>query len=520
MKFRKIIIAIILLTLMIGISTNCYAKYVFDYVEKVAEIDVDRTPPVLKVEYSNTEVTNTEVEVKIIANEEIKEIEGWKLLEDKKTLSKIYETNINEVITIEDLSGNQSQAQIEINNIDKNPPIAEIIGISNTNLGYEKYANKTHEIILNVKISDDNEIIRNDSKEFLILVGTKEAECTKEVEVFERNRNYIIYQIKLTNILEDGELTLKILDDTFEDIVGNKMSEKTLKTEIEIDNISPEVEYNQQILENGKILATINSNEKTRKLDGWNSNENQTIYSKTFISDIKYQREVIDFAGNASKVYIKVEGSTFLGLEVKAHMSRSGETKAENNIVGRIEAGNTKYKFESLIFRTSQNVDTDFLKVSGYVYNYWGPNSYAKSGKYGAIYNYGYNPIEGYKTMANSELVTNDGKQYIHLGGEGVNYTGETDINGNNPIPKEIASQYNYGVSGINLDLKSHEENSIIYQIFFDDTGWMKTCKNGEEAMRATDQPIEALRFAVIPTSELEFVIQYWDKDIGTYNID
>lgn len=520
MKFRKIIIATILLTLVIGISTKCYAKYVFDYIEKAVEVNVDRTPPILKVEYSNTEVTNTEIEVKIISNEEIKEIDGWEISEDKKTLSKIYETNINEFITVEDLSGNQSQAQIEISNIDKSSPVVEIIKISNTNLGYEKYANKTHEIILNVKVSDDNEIIRDDLKDFLILVGTKEADCTKEVEILEQNRNYIIYQIKLTNILEDGELTLKILDNTFEDIVGNKMSEKTLKTEIEIDNISPNVEFSQKILENGKILAEISSNEKVRKLEGWNSDDSQIVNSKEFISDIKYQREVIDFAGNVSKVDIKVEGSTFLGLEVKAHMSRSGETKSENNVIGKIEAGNTKYKFESLIFRTSQNVDIDFLKVSGYVHSYWGPNSYAKSGKYGAIYNYGYNPLKGYKTMANSELVINDGKQYIHLGGEGINYSGETDINGNNPIPMEVAAQYNYGVSGINLDLKSHEENSIIYQIFFDDTGWLKTCKNGEEAMRATDQPIEAMRFAVIPTSELEFVTQYWDKDIGTYNID
>lgn len=520
MKFRKIIIATILLIIMIGISTNCYAKYVFDYIENAVEVNVDRTSPILKVEYSNTEVTNTEVEVKIIANEEIKEVNGWKLSEDRKTLSKIYEENINEVITVEDLSGNQSQAQIWINNIDKKPPIAKIIEISNTNLGYEKYANKTHEIILKVKVFDDNEIIRDNSKDFLILVGTKEADCTKEVEMLEKNRNYITYQIRLTNILENGRLTLKILGNTFEDIVGNKMSEKTLKTEIEIDNISPTVEYSQQILENGKILAKINSNEKTRKLDGWNLDDSQTISSKEFISNIKYQREVIDFAGNASKVDIKIEESTFLGLEVKAHMSRSGEIEANNNIIGRIEANNTKYKFESLLFRTSQNVESDFLKVSGYVHTYWGPDSYAKSGRYGVVYNYGYNPLEEYKTMANSELVTNNGKQYIHLGGEGVNYHGETDINGNNPIPMEIASQYNYGVSGIKLDLKSHRENSIIYQIFFDDTGWLKTCKNGEEAMRETNQPIEAIRFAVIPTSELEFVIQYWDKDIGTYNID
>ena len=111
-------------------------------------------------------------------------------------------------------------------------------------------------------------------------------------------------------------------------------------------------------------------------------------------------------------------------------------------------------------------------------------------------------------------------KEYIHLGGEGINYQGATDINGNNPIPVNIAIQYKFGISGIKLDLKEHNENTIIYQIFFDDTGWIKTCKNGEIAMRAENEPIEAMRIAVIPNSEVDTVIQEWDEDIGTYNSD
>lgn len=520
MKFKKVTVSIIVLVSIISISSICYAKYVFDYVEKVAEINIDRTPPTIRIEYSNKEPTNTNVEVKIIANEEIKEIDGWQLSEDKKCLSNIYDTNVDDVIKIEDLSGNQNNANVEINNIDKNSPIAEIIEITNTNKGYEKYSNKTHEIKMKVKISDDNEILIDNSQEFLILLDTKEAVCTKEIEVLEKNRNYIIYNITLTNILENGELMLRIPNNVIEDIVGNKMSEITLKTEIEIDNISPIVNYNQKILDDGKILATIESNEAVRNLMGWNSNSNNTINSKEFISDIDYQRDVTDFAGNVSKINIQIKGSTFLGLEVKSHVSRIGLINAENNFIGKIEKGNPTYKFESLLFRTSSNVDNDFLKVSGYMHTYWGENSQIKSGQYGIIYNYGYNPKSGYKTMANSELAMNNGKRYIHIGGEGANYQGATDINGKNPIPVEIAKQYKYGISGIKLDLKEHEKNSIIYQIFLSDIGWLKTCKNGEEAMKDKTKPIEAMRFAVIPTSELEFVIRDWNKNIGTYNLD
>lgn len=37
--------------------------------------------------------------------------------------------------------------------------------------------------------------------------------------------------------------------------------------------------------------------------------------------------------------------------------------------------------------------------------------------------------------------------------------------------------------------------------------------------MKDKTKPIEAMRFAVTPTSELEFVIRDWNKNIGTYNL-
>ena len=38
--------------------------------------------------------------------------------------------------------------------------------------------------------------------------------------------------------------------------------------------------------------------------------------------------------------------------------------------------------------------------------------------------------------------------------------------------------------------------------------------------MRAENEPIEAMRIAVIPNSEVDTVIQEWDEDRGTYNSD
>ena len=94
---------------------------------------------------------------------------------------------------------------------------------------------------------------------------------------------------------------------------------------------------------------------------------------------------------------------------------------------------------------------------------------------------------------------------------DGANKVELTDINGNNPIPAGIAKQYLYGISGISLELED-SENSIIYQLYFNDIGWSKIYKDGENASIANNKIIEGLRIAVVPKSEVEFVINEWSK--------
>jgi len=69
-------------------------------------VNIDRTPPTATVNYSSTEPTKENVVVTIIANEEIQEVEGWTLAENKQELSKEYQENKNEQVIIKDLQGN------------------------------------------------------------------------------------------------------------------------------------------------------------------------------------------------------------------------------------------------------------------------------------------------------------------------------------------------------------------------------------------------------------------------------
>lgn len=78
-------------------------------------ITIDRTNPVVEVTYEKIDSSNVLVTIK--ADEVLLPVSGFTLSEDGKTLTKIYDANTIEVITLEDLAGNQMELKIEVDNI-------------------------------------------------------------------------------------------------------------------------------------------------------------------------------------------------------------------------------------------------------------------------------------------------------------------------------------------------------------------------------------------------------------------
>ena len=93
----------------------------------VIEINnIDKEKPELEITYSTKEPTNEKVKVYIKANEQISKPEGWEISADEYTISKYYFENESSTIKVEDLAGNEIEANIEINNIDKEKPICNV----------------------------------------------------------------------------------------------------------------------------------------------------------------------------------------------------------------------------------------------------------------------------------------------------------------------------------------------------------------------------------------------------------
>lgn len=87
------------------------------------------------------------------------------------------------------------------------------------------------------------------------------------------------------------------------------------------------------------------------------------------------------------------------------------------------------------------------------------------------------------------------------------------NVGNRKPIPSEIASKYLYGISGINFSLKDYSTYSVVYQIYINDIGWLPCESDGKELMYKYDKPFSAFRMNIVPKSDKQYLIDYWNLD-------
>ena len=242
-------------------------------VEKNIKVNnIDKNGPNATVSYSTTLKTNQDVTVTITANEEIKEVEGWTLSEDKKVLTKVYTTNNEEDFSIFDLVGNSQSVHINVNNIDRTAP--EVDASYSTE-------QKTNEDVT-VTITANEEI--------------------KEVEGWTLSED----KTKLTKVFtKNSEETVKVSD-----LAGNSV-EKNIKVN-NIDKTGPELEvtYSTTLKTNEDITVTIKANEEIKEVEGWTLSEDKTKLTKVFTKNGEEEVTVYDLVGNKTKVKVSVTNIT------------------------------------------------------------------------------------------------------------------------------------------------------------------------------------------------------------------
>ena len=416
----------------------------------------------------------------------------------------------------------ENQFEIANLNIDRTKPKIELISIDNTNTEYEKYANKEDTITVKLKIIEEN--IKNiyfDKEHIKVKLDNNYISVDSiKLDEIEYEK---IYQLQLSNVNGNGELKIELLEGIAID-KGDLVNDfQDIDTKIIVDNIAPEGIFTETKISDGRVNGSIKLSESIRNIEGWNFSQDNLKIDKEFTNNISYELPIIDYAGNKSVVEVAITQATYIKLIYASHNSVVGWSFGYGNydVAGKdaIEK-NSVFKTEALAFNISGNIDEDFLQASSYIYTYWGEGSYGRCTTSGILYNYGYNPLNGsYKSMKSTDLVTIGDKKYFQLGGSGINSYLNTDANGNSPIPANVAPYYRYGICGINLKLKDYSQFAVVYQILVDGVGWINACSDGQECMYNKQKPMSAFRVALIPKTEKQFVLDTWNKDVGTYNL-
>lgn len=179
------------------------------YNEVTVNIIIDKTKPVATVNYSETNKTNNNVTVTISANEELMELIGWTLSNDKKELTKEFSDNETAIVIIKDLAGNETNVPYSISNIDKvKPEVTKVTQSFNTTTNLVDvtiYFSEEVNVTINGQLVSTSELVlhysesKNETIEFTDLAGN--------INTYELNVNYQS-PVNITRIFTKDDLKL------------------------------------------------------------------------------------------------------------------------------------------------------------------------------------------------------------------------------------------------------------------------------------------------------------------------
>ena len=122
---KKIFLIGIFLGIVI-LNSEVYAKYIYNFEKEIIVLKRESQELDCQVSYSTEEVTNENVIITLTCDREVEQVSGFVFADDRKTLTKEVSENISDKVIVRDLSGNYTEVEYNVDNIDKEKP--QIIG--------------------------------------------------------------------------------------------------------------------------------------------------------------------------------------------------------------------------------------------------------------------------------------------------------------------------------------------------------------------------------------------------------
>lgn len=231
--------------------------------------NINKTEIVALVDYSTTLLTNQNVDVIVTLNKKVEPVSGWTLSQDGKVLSKTFEQNAEEKLTIYDEAGNNKNVTVNVNNIDKVKPTTQI-----------KYS-----------------ITELTNKDVTVTVTSDES----------------IQQVEGWDLEEDGKTLIKKYKlNGKEELIVKDLAGNFVEINIEVNNIDkmpPKLDVKYSITEETteNVTLTIVANEEVQTIETWTLSKDKKSLTKAYSSNETEEIIIYDLAGNNTIQKIEIK---------------------------------------------------------------------------------------------------------------------------------------------------------------------------------------------------------------------
>ena len=353
------------------VQNMSYSTSVEDINGRILEVNIDITQIKqleIKVQYDYNKETNT-VTVTMISKRKLKDTKpSWTLSDDKLTYTKVFTDNMDYSTAVEDLNGNKTDVNIEINQIEAlkvemeysyNPENNTVTAkmISNTELKDTKPSwslsdNKreyTKTFLENISYSTTVEDING--KVISVTINVTDviiANLDVKYE-YDKTTNKVTVKVISDLELEDTKPSWTLSDDKliyikeftdnmdystiFIDSYGNNINVNIKVTQI--DKTGPQITLEYRYESNSNVTITMKSNEPLRDTRGsWNLSQDKLLYTRVFSTDQDYSTTVEDIYGNSTNVYIKLKKKQYdYQLSDNSHIIVGYMYTSYNNVI-------------------------------------------------------------------------------------------------------------------------------------------------------------------------------------------
>ena len=248
------------------IGYHCHG---YKYSAKIVYDVTDVSAPEVETYYSTKKLTNKDVTVTLVADEDIQAVAGYDKVTDRE-YRKVYTANANESVDVYDIAGNKTVVTVDISNIDRTAP--EVTAIYST----KELTNGNVEVTLTT--DEDVRSIEGFTKvDDRTYKKTYTSNAKEDVTVYDKAGNKTVVTVEVTNI----------------------------------DKTAPEVKvtYSTKEITYDAVEVTLTANENVQAIEGFTKVDDRT-YKKTFAKNTDINVDVFDIAGNKTVVNISITNIT------------------------------------------------------------------------------------------------------------------------------------------------------------------------------------------------------------------